>query len=370
MRANSEARGGTSRGRKGRVEDELVAAAELKFLNFQLEKEGPDERRIEDPDDGAKRVVQRAELVLLLALPGAGGMPDIVRKRALLGGKQGEDEKQDPQHGAMLLRMMKVFFLFILFAGQAYGQTEEVVTVALQSGTIAGLVAHQEGAKGFKHGVALFPGHPGIMKLRREDDGQAQYELRGNYLVRSRRHWLDNDTLVAVIDAPSDEWASFTQHYRSTPPYGEAIKALVGEIGRRYAIDDWTFVGTSEGSISAFHAARMNPQLARRVILTSSVFKPGRNGPGLAGVDWKALKGALLFVHHADDPCEYTTYRDAQRAAEAAGAPLVTVRGGGPAKGGACQAFTAHGFVGVERPVVLAMRSWIKSAAVPPDVAP
>jgi hypothetical protein len=105
----------------------------------------------------------------------------------------------------------------------------------------------------------------------------------------------------------------------------------------------------------------MNPALARRVILTSSVFKPGKNGPGLAGADWKSLKAALLFVHHADDPCEYTSYRDAQRAAEAAAAPLLTVRGGGPAKGHPCQAFSAHGYVGVEREAVQAMHAWVRT---------
>ena len=265
--------------------------------------------------------------------------------------------------------MKSGLFAFILLAGSAVAQTEEVVTVPLQRGTISGLVTHQEGAKAFKHAIALFPGHPGIMKLRQED-GQAQYEMRGNYLVRARRHWLDADTLVAVIDAPSDEWTSFSQHYRSTAAYGQAIQSLIGEIARRYAVDDWTYVGTSEGSISAFHAARMNPQLARRVILTSSVFKPGRNGPGLAGADWKALKAALLFVHHADDPCEFTPYSEAQRAAEAAGAPLITVRGGGPAKGAPCMAFSAHGFIGVEREVVLAMRDWVKTGTTRSQLAP
>ena len=237
----------------------------------------------------------------------------------------------------------------------------------LQSGTIAGLVTHQDGAKDFKYAVALFPGHPGIMKLRLEE-GQAQYEMRGNYLVRSRRHWLDDDTLVAVIDAPSDEWGSFTQFYRSTAPYGEAIKSLIGEIGRRYKVDDWTFVGTSEGSISAFYAARMNPGLAKRVILTSSLFSATRNGAGLTEARFEELKAPLLWVHHQDDPCQYTAYREAKRHAEKSMSPLVTVRGGGPEKGGACQAFTAHGYVGVERPVVLAMRSWVKTGTVPPDV--
>ena len=37
-------------------------------------------------------------------------------------------------------------------------------------------------------------------------------------------------------------------------------------------------------------------------------------------------------------------------------------------KGGACQAFSHHGYVGVEREVVLAMRSWAKTGTVPPDV--
>jgi hypothetical protein len=263
---------------------------------------------------------------------------------------------------------MKACFLAVIFlAGTAHAQTEEVVTVPLQRGTIAALVMHQEGAKDFKHGIALFPGHPGIMKLRLEN-AAPQYEMRGNYLVRSRRHWLDAATLVAVIDAPSDEWTSFTQHYRSTPPYGEAVKALLEELAKRYALQDWTLVGTSEGSVSAFHAARMNPDMARRVILTSSVFTRGRNGPGLGGVDWQALKARLLFVHHAEDPCEYTMYRDAQRAAKLAQAPLITVRGGGPAKGAPCQAFSAHGFVGVEREVVLAMRNWVKTAVSPVDV--
>src|SRR5262245_47977187 len=148
----------------------------------------------------------------------------------------------------------------------------QVVTVKRDGYTIAGLVTHLEGAKGFKYGVALFPGHPGIMRLR-EEDGRLRFEMGGNFLVRSRRQWLDNETLVAVIDAPSDEWTNFSQRFRETPRYGADIAALVSEIGRRFSAEDWTYVGTSEGSVSAFHAGRMNPALARRVILTSSVIR-------------------------------------------------------------------------------------------------
>lgn len=242
-----------------------------------------------------------------------------------------------------------------------------IVTAQRDGYTIAGLVTHLEGVKGFKYGVALFPGHPGILRLT-EEGGRPKFALGGNFLVRSRRQWLDDETLVAVVDAPSDQWTTFSQSFRETPRYGADVAALLTEIGRRFGIEDWTFVGTSEGSVSAFHAARMNPDLATRVILTASVIRAGRNGPGLSGVDYAQLKSKLLWVNHADDPCDFTRYGLVQDAARRSGAPLVTVRGGGPERGDACQAFTAHGFVGVEKEVVLAMRSWIETGAVPADV--
>jgi hypothetical protein len=254
-----------------------------------------------------------------------------------------------------------------LVAPHARAQVDGIVTAKLDRHSIAALVTHAEGAKAFKHGIAVFPGHPGILKLQ-EENGQPQYEQRGNFLIRSRRHWLDDETLVAVIDAPSDQWATFSQDFRATARYGSDVGSLLTEISRRFPVAEWTFVGTSEGSISAFHAARMNPKLARRVILTSSVWGPIRSGPGLSNASFAGLTAPLLWVHHEDDPCEYTSYREAKRYAEKTMSPLVTARGGGPEKGGACQAFSAHGFVGVEREVVLAMRSWVKTGAVPLDV--
>jgi len=122
--------------------------------------------------------------------------------------------------------------------------------------------------------------------------------------------------------------------------------------------------------VSAFHAARMNPALARRAILTASVFRPGKNGPGLSGVDWDELKAKLLWVHHEDDPCDYTLYREARRYAEKTKAPLVTVRGGGPPSGPPCMPNSHHGFIGAERVTVLAMRAWVKGGAAPAEVRP
>ena len=244
--------------------------------------------------------------------------------------------------------------------------TDTVLAVSRGDYRIAGLVTHRSGARAFRYGIALFPGYPSIMKLR-EEAGQPRFELGGNFLVRSRRHWLDDETLVIAIDAPSDQWSSFSQRFRQDPRYGADVAALLAEAGRRYSVRDWTLVGTSEGTVSAFHAARMNPGLAQRLILTASLFVSGHNGPGLSGLAWDGLP-PLLWVHHEADPCGYTPYRSARQFAEASRSPLLTVRGGGPSTGAACEARSAHGFVGVERETVLAMRSWVKSGVTPPDV--
>lgn len=256
----------------------------------------------------------------------------------------------------------------LVLSTHAAAQVDRVVTVQRGGYGISGLVTHLEEAKSFRRGIALFPGHPGIMRIA-EEDGKPRYDMRGNFLVRSRRHWLDADTLVVVVDAPSDEWLFFSQPFRETPRYGSDVAALLDEVSRRYAIEDWTFVGTSEGSISAFHAARMNPKLARRLILTSSLWGPVREREGLSNAKWEELSAPLLWVHHEDDPCRFTSYAEARRYAQKTRSPLVSVRGGGPYRGDACAAFSAHGYAGLEREVVRTMRSWIKTGVVPPDVS-
>jgi len=242
-----------------------------------------------------------------------------------------------------------------------------VLSVARDGYTITGLVTQPTDAKALRYGILLFPGYPGILRLR-EEAGQPLFELRGNFLVRSRRHWLDEETLVVVIDAPGDQWGGFSQYFRTTQRYGEDVSALVRVASERYGVSDWTAVGTSEGSVSAFHAARMNPQLFRRLILTASVFEPSRHGPGLTGVNWESIGMPLLWVHHVGDPCPATPFRSAEDHAAKNGAPLIVVRGGQGSRGNVCDAFTAHGFIGVEAETVLAMRSWVKTGKAVPQV--
>jgi len=243
----------------------------------------------------------------------------------------------------------------------------EMIVAQLPGRSIAALVTHRPGATKFTHGIALFPGSPGWIELRVED-GQVQYGMRGNFLIRARRHFLEDGYLTAVIDAPSDQQPSFHQSHRETPRYGEEVRAIIEAVSKKYGALDWTFIGTSEGSVSAVHAARMVPE-AKRVVLTSSVVFPGPRGRGVEAGHVKQVKIPLLWVHHRRDPCKFTPYYRVKSYAEETGTPLVSVTGAGDTRGNPCEAFSEHGFVGTEVKVIQATLSWIRTGQVPPDVS-
>jgi len=244
----------------------------------------------------------------------------------------------------------------------------ELIVVPLQGRTISALVTHQPGATKFTHAVAIFPGSPGYINLRIEG-GEIQNDQRGGFLIRARRHFLEDGFLTVVIDAPSDQQPNFWQAFRESPRYGEDVKGVVEAVSRKFGELDWTFAGHSEGSVSAVHAARMLPSDVKRVVLTASVVTPSARGRGVEVSHVQQVRIPVLWVHHRNDPCSYTPYHRVRSYAEQTKTPLVTVTGIGDRRGPACMAFTEHGFVGMEMKTVKAILSWIRTGAVPADVS-
>jgi len=244
----------------------------------------------------------------------------------------------------------------------------ELIVAQLPGRSITALITHAPGATKFTHAIALFPGSPGYINLRVED-GDIKFGLRGNFLIRARRHFLEDGFLTVVLDAPSDHQVNFWHSYRASERYGEDVKAVVEAVSKKYGTLDWTFVGTSEGSVSAAHAARMLPSHAKRAALTSSLVMPDYQGPGLRLSDIKQITIPVLWVHHKYDPCQYTQYSRVRSYAEETKTPLVTVTGAGERRGQPCMAFTEHGFVGMEAKTIKAIVSWVRSGVVPGDVS-
>lgn len=265
----------------------------------------------------------------------------------------------------MKLRRLFLLLLPVLgVAGPARAEVGEplrsVVSAELPGRSISALVMQQAGAGPFSRLVLLFPGHPGIMKIRSAD----KFDLGANFLIRSAPLWLDRNTVVAAVDAPSDQWCCFNGAFRASSRYAEELVALNARLSERFGSIPRVIVGTGEGSVSAYHAALALGRSASQVIFTASLFDSSPSSRGLAAMDMRRIQRPVLWVHHRNDACGPTPYWKAERVAGRSEAPLITVLGGSSEDDDGCQPLSAHGFAGVEQATVAAVKQWLDSGLV------
>ena len=229
---------------------------------------------------------------------------------------------------------------------------EEIVQLPSEGGAILPYLLSRDDTREVKVAAILFTGGGGAVGLQRRGIPRPG----ANFLVRSRTLFVEQGIATAVVDAPSDVGA-MTDGFRSGARHARDVAAIVADLKKRFAGARVYLVGTSRGAVSAAHAgAALGSQVAG-VALTSSVFRSSRGGAGLAGFDYATIPSALLLVHHVDDACPVTPYWEAKRLGSSY--PLISVSGGDPARSDACEAFSAHGYLGVEAPTVAAISRWM-----------
>lgn len=207
--------------------------------------------------------------------------------------------------------------------------------------------------------VILFAGSGG-------DIGISPYGIkkRGNFLVRSRDRFAQQDLLVAVVDAPSDRYD--LNNFRTSRAHALDIKGVIAYLRQQAPVPVW-LVGTSRGTISA---AKIADWLADDggpdgIVLTSSLFNRGRGGETVYDASPGRVRVPLLLVHNQSDRCPSTPFSQAdgyvKRMVHAEPRELIAFKGGGPVRGGVCDAFDYHGYPGLEDQVVKAIADWIKA---------
>ena len=215
--------------------------------------------------------------------------------------------------------------------------------------------------------VVLFAGRHGGLGL--SPAGIAWGE--GNFLVRNRARFAEHGFLVAVIDAPSDRRDSGLWNFRTSPEHATDVKAVIAALRAMAPAPVW-LIGTSMGTVSvASVAARLaaggGPD---GVVLTSSVTRTSRT---VGETVWMAkldrITVPVLVVHHVHDACVVSPYgetRSLLKSLSRAGKKeLLTFDGGDPPRSDACEAFAAHGYVGLDREVVKAIADWITGVVNP-----
>ena len=201
----------------------------------------------------------------------------------------------------------------------------------------------------------LMIGGGGAINLRTRADGRIAF-APGNFLPRSRREFIRNGILPVILDNPSDHKSAMSDEFRAGKDHATDVRAIVAEMKKRYPRLPVFLVGTSRSTISAAHlAVALGGELAG-VVLSASFLD----------FDWSKVRVPVLLVHHVDDRCRHTPYREAARLEKRY--PLITVRGGKAPESGPCEPLSPHGFYGKEPATVDAIAAWMLGKPFSKDI--
>ena len=212
--------------------------------------------------------------------------------------------------------------------------------------------------------VVLLSGGFGLLKFRTSESGVQWDESVADFLVKNKDRFLDQDTAVAVIDAPADQWGTgYTPKFRKSAAHMEDVRAVIHDIKSRLPGAKVFLIGNSQGSTSVAYAGKTFGKEIDGVVLSAAVFDwaPATwrllNDSNLSDFDFSQISSPLLFVHHADDRCVATPFSSAVK--HEGKFPLLIVRGGEPVRDSGCGPLGPHGFLGREEAVVAEIKNWI-----------
>lgn len=220
--------------------------------------------------------------------------------------------------------------------------------------------------------VILLAGGDGILAL----DAQGNVrQLGGNFLIRSAYRFLRLGLNVAMLDAPGS-----LNGLRLSENHARFVASAVATTRAHWPNKKVWLVGTSNGTISAFNVAARtaanavppSPPFADKpngIVLASPIVQNGTAGETVLGTTppFKTAKLVVpvLVVSHKADPCNASDATLAGKFSAALNSPsskFYLATGAMPAAAQLpCDAFSLHGFHGIEDLVVENMAVFIKS---------
>lgn len=262
---------------------------------------------------------------------------------------------------AAMIRTLKqtVFVVFALLALPALGEAASaVVEIPTRPGITQRLLVLTPAQP--KAAVILFAGgHGGLQLSAGGDFGWG----KGNFLVRSRQLFADQDLLTVVVDAPSDRQSNpFLNGFRQTVDHAADIKAVIAWVRQQARVPVW-LVGTSRGTQSvAYVGTELSPADGPDgLVLTSSILADRKSRP-VPAMPLDRLTVPVLVVHHELDGCSHCAFSDIpalMKSLEGVPRTQLLAFATGNSRGDPCEAFAYHGFNGIESTVVAQIANWI-----------
>jgi hypothetical protein len=258
---------------------------------------------------------------------------------------------------------MRAFVLALAFmAAAAASQAQEtVVEIPSRGQSVRALLLKPANPTG---SVVLLAGGHGILAISPEGKIGA---LALNQLVRTRADYARAGFATIVPDAAPDMGtpAKPKDGFRWSAEHGRDIGAVVAYM--RGIKQPVALVGTSRAAVAAgatlAHAS--GPARPDMVVLTAAMLVPTGNQPSFQqAIGGSPAKAQLPFfvIGHKKDACKYTLASTIEAFTKWHGGKVdVTILDGPEGKGDPCDAFSAHGFAGIDGTVVSTVTNWIKA---------
>lgn len=212
-------------------------------------------------------------------------------------------------------------------------------------------------APGARVSVVLLAGGEGIVRINQVGDTS-----NGNFLVRTRAMWAPYGINAVILGSPDNR---SLMGQRSSAAYLAALAAAVDFARSRGNAPVW-LIGTSMGSVAAVNGGAHLGGKVAGVVLTSSVTRVSpRAGEAVSSAGPAAIAVPALVVANSGDSCRFSPPGDAPGLiASMPAAPrkeliLVDSRA---IRSDPCEAFSPHGYLGIEAEVIQRIATWINAA--------
>jgi predicted alpha/beta-hydrolase family hydrolase len=184
--------------------------------------------------------------------------------------------------------------------------------------------------------------------------------MNGNFLMRTQNLWLAQGFGYLTLGASSS-----LNGRRHAPAYADTIARAIDFARTRAAAPIW-LVGTSMGSIAAANGAAHLPGRVAGVVLTSSVAAPNKNAnETVFDSDLAAIAVPALIVSNRGDTCPDAGPGFAPQIlaalTRATKKEIIYVESH-QLQSDPCEAFSPHGYLGIEADVVQRVSDWVRAA--------
>jgi hypothetical protein len=223
--------------------------------------------------------------------------------------------------------------------------------------------------------VLLLPGHHGVLHFKKFGDQYIVKNEKGGLTAYEKTPILLGKAgfVVALVTTPSDSKSGIDTYFRRSDKHAADINSIISYLNDRYKqkVNLWGHC-LSTVSPPAIIAHNNNQGVAGMIL--SSARTTADKGT-VYQVKGEPVRVRTLLVHHKEDPCNGTPYKNVPKLMDyykntAPEVDLISVSGGSGSKQyseNGC-AGGHHGFSGRQKPVIKAVIKWLEHKPAPEEI--